>query len=81
MFEDVPYDRFHFFQNSLGSPLTNIVEDLNGAELTVDGSAMYYSPVTSDYLCSIETQYLRANPVNKISSPQRALNKGQNLGL
>lgn len=80
-FEDVPsYQGFPFYQRSPGMPLTNIQEGLDGAELSADGNTMYYSPLTSDYLYSIETQYLRANPANDALSSQRASNHVQNLG-
>ena len=80
-FEDVPsYQGYPFYQRSPGSPLTNIQEGLDGAELSVDGSIMYYSPLTSDYLYSIETRFLRANPANDNLSSLRASNHVQNLG-
>lgn len=41
---------------------------------------MYYSPLTSDYLFSIETQYLRANPSNDTLSAKRAFDNVKNLG-
>lgn len=78
---DVPsYQGFPFYQKSPGSPLTNNQEGLDGAELSLDGSTMYYSPLTSDYLYSVETQYLRANPANDTLSSQRASNNVHNLG-
>lgn len=40
---------------------------------------MYYSPLTSDYLCSIETQCLRANLANDILASQRASNNVKSL--
>ena len=41
---------------------------------------MYYSPLTSDYLYSIETRYLRADPSSDVLSAQRASNNVMNLG-
>jgi hypothetical protein len=41
---------------------------------------MYYSPLTSDYLYSIETQYLRTNPSNDTLSAKRAFDSVKNLG-
>jgi len=41
---------------------------------------MYYSPLTSDYLYSIETQYLRAKPSNDTLSAKRAFDNVKNLG-
>jgi len=41
---------------------------------------MYYSPLTSDYLYSIETQYLRNNPSNDTLATKRAFDHVQHLG-
>ena len=41
---------------------------------------MYYSPLTSDYLYSIETNYLRSNPNNDTLSAKRAFDNVKNLG-
>lgn len=41
---------------------------------------MYYSSLTSDYLFSIETQYLRANPSEDTLSAKRAFDNVKNLG-
>lgn len=80
-FEDVPsYQGIPFYQRTPGMPLTNIQEGLDGIELSLYGDVMYYSPLTSDYLYSIETQYLRANPANDTLSSQRASNNVKNLG-
>lgn len=80
-FEDVPsYQGIPFYQRSPGTPLTNIQEGLDGEELSLYGDVMYYSPLTSDYLYSIETQYLRANPANDVLASQRASNNVMNLG-
>ena len=80
-FEDVPsYQGVPFYQRSPGLPLTNNQEGLDGIELSLYGDVMYYSPLTSDYLYSIETQYLRANPMDDVLSSQRASNNVLNLG-
>lgn len=80
-FEDVPsYQGVPFYQRSPGLALTNIQEGLDGIELSLYGDVMYYSPLTSDYLYSIETQYLRANPMDDVLSSQRASNNVMNLG-
>lgn len=80
-FEDVPsYQGVPFYQRSPGLPLTNIQEGLDGIELSLYGDVMYYSPLTSDYLYSIETQYLRVNPKDDVLSSQRASNNVMNLG-
>ncbi len=80
-FEDVPsYQGSPFYQRSPGMPLTNIQEGLDGIELSLYGDTLYYSPSTSDYFYSIETQYLRASPANDTLAAQRASNSVKNLG-
>lgn len=41
---------------------------------------MYYSPLTSNYLYSIETKYLRANPQEDAGAVQAAFDNVKNLG-
>jgi hypothetical protein len=41
---------------------------------------MYYSPLTSNYLYSIETRYLRANPASDPLANKRAADNVKNLG-
>lgn len=41
---------------------------------------LYYSALTSDYLWSIETKYLRANPKNDSWGQIRAFQNVKNLG-
>ena len=80
-FEDVPsYQGMPFYQRSPGLPLTNIQEGLDGIELSLYGDVMYYSPLTSYYLYSIETQYLRANRANDVLASHRASNNVKILG-
>ncbi|KAI4131628.1 MAG: hypothetical protein LQ338_001142 [Usnochroma carphineum] len=80
-FEDVPsYQGIPFYQRTMGQPLGNLQEGLDGAELSLDGSILYYSPLTSDYLYSIETRYLRVNPATDALAAQRANNNVKNLG-
>ena len=64
----------------MGQPRRNLQEGLDGAELSLDGSVMYYSPLTSDYLYSIETQYLRVDSTTDALVVQRANNNVKNLG-
>ncbi|MCJ1456617.1 hypothetical protein MMC28_006979 [Mycoblastus sanguinarius] len=79
--EDVPsYQGIPFYQRSPGLPLTNNQEGLDGIELSLYGDVMYYSLLTSDYIYSIETQYLRVNPIDDSISTQRASNNVMNLG-
>ncbi|KAL9596118.1 MAG: hypothetical protein Q9219_006017 [cf. Caloplaca sp. 3 TL-2023] len=80
-FEDVPsYQGIPFYQRTRGQPLRNLQEGLDGAELSLDGSVMYYSSLTSDYLFSIETQYLRVDPTMDTLAAQWAANNVKNLG-
>ena len=80
-FNDVPsYQGIPFYQQSPGLPASHIAEGLDGAELSLNGDVMYYSPLTSDYLYSIETRYLRKDPSEDVSAPQRASNNVMNLG-
>lgn len=78
---DVPsYQGIPFYQRSPGLSLTNLQEGLDGAELSPYGDVMCYSSLTSDYLYSIETQYLRVNPANDTLADQRASNNVKSLG-
>ncbi|KAL8826488.1 MAG: hypothetical protein Q9170_007380, partial [Blastenia crenularia] len=80
-FEDVPpYQGISFYQRTMGRTLRNPQEGLDGAELCLDGSILCYSPLTSDYLYSFETQYLRVDPATDALAGQRASNNVKNLG-
>jgi len=80
-YADVPsYNGIPFYFRQKGSPLGFQQEGLDGAELSLYGDVMYYSPLTSDYIYSIETQYLRANPNNDTLSAKRAFDNVKNLG-
>jgi len=90
------YQGIPFYLRQKGSPLGFQQEGLDGAELSLYGDVseqgvrsinstdrnqiMYYSPLTSDYLFSIETQYLRAKPSNDTLSAKRAFDNVKNLG-
>ena len=64
-FEAMPsYQGIPFYQRSPGMPLTSIEGGLDGIKFSLYGDILFYSFLTSDYLYSIETQYLRANPAN-----------------
>ena len=52
---------------------------LDGAELSGDGRILYYSPLTSNYSCSIERQFLQVDPANDNSRSQRAWKDLENL--
>ena len=61
-----------------GQQFGHLIGGIDGVQLSPAGDILYYSPVTSDYLYSIETQYLRDN-----TSPQSAQvcgDKVKNLG-
>ncbi|OWP01897.1 hypothetical protein B2J93_4747 [Marssonina coronariae] len=80
-FGDVPsYQGIPFYLRQAGSPLGYQQEGLDGAELSLYGDVMYYSPLTSDDLFSIETKFLRANPSNDTLSANRAFDNVKNLG-
>lgn len=79
--EDVPsYQGFPFYLRQPMSPLSFQPEGLDGAELSLYGDIMYYSPLTSKYLYSIETKYLRTNPANDTLAIKRAFDNVKNLG-
>ncbi|KAN0102847.1 Major royal jelly domain containing protein [Hyaloscypha variabilis] len=80
-YADVPsYHGLPFHLRQKGSPLNFQQEGLDGAELSLYGDIMYYYPLTSDYLFSIETRYLRANLSNDKLSAKRAFDNAKNLG-
>ncbi|KAL8996031.1 MAG: hypothetical protein Q9188_006664 [Gyalolechia gomerana] len=80
-FEDVPsYQGIPFYQRTMGQPLRSLQEGADGAELSLDGSVLYYSPLTSDYLYSIETQYLRVDPNTENLAARRANVNVKNIG-
>lgn len=58
---DVPsYFGNPFYQRTMGVPVQTLREGLDGLQITPDGSRMFYSPLTSDYLYSIPTANLLA---------------------
>ncbi|KAH8786331.1 hypothetical protein F5882DRAFT_496979 [Hyaloscypha sp. PMI_1271] len=63
-----------------GNPLDFQQEGLDGAELSLYGDILYYSPLTSNYRFSTETQYFRANPFCDTLSAKRAFDIVKNLG-
>ncbi|EPE29845.1 NHL repeat-containing protein [Glarea lozoyensis ATCC 20868] len=80
-YADVPsYQGIPFYYRSLGMPVGYQQEGLDGAELSQYGDVMYYSPLTSNYLYSIETSYLRDSPSNGSLATIRAFNNVKNLG-
>ncbi|PBP24835.1 major royal jelly protein [Diplocarpon rosae] len=80
-FGDVPsYQGIPFYLQQAGSSLGYQQEGLDGAELSLYGDVMYFSPLTSDNLFSIETKYLRASPSHDTLSAKRAFDNVKNLG-
>lgn len=80
-YADVPsYQGIPFYLRQKGSPLGFQQEGLDGAELSLYGDVLYYSPLTSNYLFSVETEYLRVNPTNDTLAQKRAFDNVKNLG-
>jgi sugar lactone lactonase YvrE len=80
-YADVPsYQGIPFYLRQKGSPLGFQQEGLDGAELSLYGDLLYYSPLTSNYLFSVETKYLRVNPANDTLAQKRAFDNVKNLG-
>lgn len=67
-----------FYQWTAGSPYKHLTQGCDGIQLDPTGSILYYSPLTSDYLYSIETKYLRDH--SSVTSSQAANNNVKNLG-
>lgn len=81
VFGDVPsYQGLPFYLKQKGMDIGYQQEGLDGIELSLYGDVLYFSPLTSDYLYSIETKYLRANPKDDQLSKIRAFNNVKNLG-
>ncbi|KAL9618735.1 MAG: hypothetical protein Q9160_006614 [Pyrenula sp. 1 TL-2023] len=67
-----------YLQQPENAQLSHLPEGLDGLTLSADGETAYYSPLTSDYLYSIPTSYLRNN--TPPLAEQAAFNAVQNLG-
>ncbi|KAI0127660.1 major royal jelly protein-domain-containing protein [Xylariales sp. AK1849] len=79
--EDVPsYQGIPLYYRAKGKPLNFLQEGLDGEELSLYGDILYYSPLTSDYLYSIETEYIRVNPNKDSLALKRAFDNVKNLG-
>ncbi len=72
------YQGILFYQQTLGSPFTHLPQGLDGIQLDVTGSTLYFSSMTSDYLFSIETKYLLDH--KSTACIQAANNAVRNLG-
>ncbi|KAI5917580.1 major royal jelly protein-domain-containing protein [Camillea tinctor] len=80
VYEVVPsYNGIPFYQRQKGHTLGFQSPGNDGAELDQHGEVMYYSALTTDYLYSIETKYLRANPSLDPLADKRASDNVKNL--
>ncbi|GAD92906.1 hypothetical protein SNOG_06040 [Paecilomyces variotii No. 5] len=52
------YQGVPFYQWAKGSPFKHLTQGCDGIQLDPSGSVLYFSPMTSDYMYSIETKYL-----------------------
>lgn len=82
---DVPsYQGHPFYQRTMGLPVQTLREGLDGLQLTPDGSRLYYSPLTSNYLYSIPTANLRVtiqqDNLAEIKAANNVTNHGQRGG-
>jgi sugar lactone lactonase YvrE len=72
---DVPsYQGHPFYQRTMGIPIQTLREGLDGLQLSPDGSTMYYSALTSDYLYSVPTLNLRTPPSDPLAELAAATN-------
>ncbi|KAI0173222.1 major royal jelly protein-domain-containing protein [Hypoxylon sp. FL1284] len=69
-----------FYLRQPGRPLGFQDVGNDGGELDRYGDVFYYSALTDDYLYSIETRYLRANPNKDPLANKRAFDNVKNLG-
>ncbi|EFZ03957.1 major royal jelly protein [Metarhizium robertsii] len=52
------YQGMPFYQETPTGPFTHLPQGLDGIQLDLTGSTLFFSSMTSDYLFSIETKYL-----------------------
>ncbi|KAL1962722.1 hypothetical protein VTN77DRAFT_9266 [Rasamsonia byssochlamydoides] len=73
------YQGVPFYQQSIDTPyFQHLTQGCDGIQLDPTGSVLYFSPMTSDYLYSIETKYLLDH--TSPTSVQAAYNNVKNLG-
>jgi sugar lactone lactonase YvrE len=81
---DVPsYQGHPFYQRTMGIPIQTLREGLDGLQLSPDGSRMYYSALTTDYLYSVPTANLLAapsDPLSELAAANNVSNHGQRGG-
>lgn len=82
--QDVPsYQGHPFYLRQKGMQITGQLEGLDGIALTPDGSTMYYSPLSQNFLYSVPTRNLReqdSNPLADIWAHANVSNHGQRGG-
>ncbi|KAL1859869.1 hypothetical protein Plec18170_001815 [Paecilomyces lecythidis] len=72
------YQGVPFYQWAKGSPFKHLTQGCDGIQLDPSGSVLYYSPMVSDYIYSIETKYLRDH--TSIDSLEAANDNVKSLG-
>ena len=73
------YQGLPFYQRVPGLTYFNhLAEGIDGVQIDPSGENIYYSPLTSDYLYSIETKYLRDH--TSATAEQAASNNVKSLG-
>lgn len=72
-----------FYQKTMGIPVQTLREGLDGIQLSPDGSRVYYSALTTNYLYSIPTANLLAASSDllvEIAAANNGINHGQRGG-
>ncbi|KAM3555607.1 hypothetical protein MY1884_005515 [Beauveria asiatica] len=72
------YQGIPFYQETVSRPFTHLPQGLDGIQLDLTGSILFFSSMTSDYLFSVETKYLLDH--TSPSCIQAANNAVKNLG-
>ncbi|KAF2705902.1 hypothetical protein K504DRAFT_459989 [Pleomassaria siparia CBS 279.74] len=81
---DVPsYQGRPFYQRTIGIPIQTLREGLDGIQISPDGSRIYYSALTTNYLYSIPTANLLTpptDPLAELAAANNVTNHGQRGG-
>ncbi|KAM3426553.1 hypothetical protein NHJ13734_009389, partial [Beauveria thailandica] len=72
------YQGIPFYQETVSRPFTHLPQGLDGIQLDLTGSVLFFSSMTSDSLFSVETKYLLDH--TSPSCIQAANNAVKNLG-
>lgn len=77
------YQNKVFYSEVPGQTVSHLPEGLDGFALSPDGQTMFYSPLTSSYLYSVPTSFLRNNssPMSEIAAQNAVSNLGQRGGM